>query len=369
MAQLRWILAGLGVVAIAAIWWWSTRRSGQAPGNSELRESTVLPLQTLAPGAEARERGPDERPSPLEPLSIRTADFDRVPVLDMPMMADRERDRGNSEDVDDMGSSMLGLSSDPLSIDVNIEMMDAADPAPAPPQSPGPPPSTPPPQQSITPPQSRPSPQTVPAPAPVLPLASRAAVAAQRAGPISRATAAGPAQAALNLGGPENSDRLAPVEPATPNLSELQKIVTLRVCAVGEDRWSGKDLMAALEGLGLAYGRYQVYHRKHADGRSIFCVASLIEPGTFDAARMPGEEFRGVSMFAVLPGPAEPLQTIDALLMTARELARDLSGTIQDSKGLPFSPQRIAALREDVGRYQAMLDSSARETAARGPAA
>ncbi len=360
MAQLRWILAGLGVVAIAAIWWWSTRRSGQAPGNSELRESTVLPVQSLAPAAEARDRGTDDRQSPLEPLSIRTADFDRVPILDMPMMADREREHGRTEDVDDLESSMLGLSSDPHSIDVDIDM--AGEEEPVAPPSPAPPSPAPP---SVLPPM----PTSMPAATPVVPPA-RAAVTAQRAAAVPRATAAVPTQAPLNLnGGPENSDRLAAVESSPPNHAERQKIVTLRVCAVGEDRWSGKDLMAALEGLGLAYGRYQVYHRKHADGRSIFCVASLIEPGTFDAPRMPAEEFRGVSMFAVLPGPAEPLQTLDALLMTARELARDLSGTIQDSKGLPFSPQRIAALREDVAEFQAMLHSSARPSAVRGPAA
>ncbi len=113
--------------------------------------------------------------------------------------------------------------------------------------------------------------------------------------------------------------------------------------------------MAALEVHGLAHGRYQVYHRNHSDGRSIFCVASLIEPGTFDLARMPDEEFRGVTFFAVLPGPLEPLQTVDALLATARELARELSGTMQDAKGVPFSPQRVAALREDVARFQALL--------------
>jgi cell division protein ZipA len=151
------------------------------------------------------------------------------------------------------------------------------------------------------------------------------------------------------------------VEPTSANVSEQQKIVTLRVCAVGEERWSGRDLMSVLEGHGLAYGRYQVYHRKHADGRSIFYVASLVEPGTFDATRMADEEFRGVSMFAVLPGPLEPLQAIDALLATARELARELSGTIQDAKGMPFSPQRIATLREDVVRFQ--------QASARGPAA
>ena len=48
----------------------------------------------------------------------------------------------------------------------------------------------------------------------------------------------------------------------------------------------GPQLMAALELHGLAFGRYQVFHRKHVDGRSLFCVASLIEPGTFDIAAM-----------------------------------------------------------------------------------
>ena len=31
-----------------------------------------------------------------------------------------------------------------------------------------------------------------------------------------------------------------------------------------------------------------------------------------------------MTLFAVLPGPLEPLQTVDALLATARELAREL---------------------------------------------
>jgi cell division protein ZipA len=113
--------------------------------------------------------------------------------------------------------------------------------------------------------------------------------------------------------------------------------------------------MSALETLGLAFGRYQVYHRKHSDGRSVFCVASLVEPGTFDLGSMPTEEFRGVSLFAVLPGPLEPMQTVETLLATARELARALSGTMQDNKGIPFSPQRTEALLQDVARFQAQL--------------
>jgi cell division protein ZipA len=154
---------------------------------------------------------------------------------------------------------------------------------------------------------------------------------------------------------PESIDRSSAAPVQTPNASEQQKIVTVRVCAPGEVRWSGATLLSALELHGLAYGRYQVFHRRHVDGRSLFCVASLIEPGTFDVARMSTEEFRGITLFAVLPGPVEPLLTVDELLGAARGLAQELSGMVQDNKGMPLSPQRAAALRDDVARFQASL--------------
>lgn len=312
MAELRWILSGLGAVAIAAIWWWSTRRSSQAPGNAELRESTVArPPESRERPAESRERAPAPGMRPLEPLSMRASDFDRVPVLDMPMMA----------------------AVDP----VHIETDESDEPAPGPPAD-APLLAEPAPKR-VAPPMSpgRAEPPTItavvaePAPKPVVPPAAQTS-------PPPRP-------------GVEGAERSAAGEPRRANGAERQKIVALRVCAVGDARWPGTRLMAALEAHGLAYGKYQVYHRNHSDGSSIYCVASLVEPGTFDLSRMPEDEFRGVSLFAVLPGPLEPLQTVDALLATARDLARELSGTVQDAKGVPFSPQRAAALREDVARF------------------
>jgi cell division protein ZipA len=312
LAEFRWILLGLGVLLIGGIWWWGARRSRQAPGNAELRESTagsvVTPPHTFT--RSARESAPTATPAaeiaetrdwgvpPLEPLSIRTADFERVPSLDQPMM----------------------IEVDPVELTMDLDT-----------------PTQPPPT----------------------PLASPTAATISIPAPAQTAQAAPPPPTPKLPPNTENSDRLAAVTatPHVPNSSEMQRIVTIRVCTVGDARWSGTALMAALEVHGLAYGRYQVYHRKHSDGRSIFCVASLIEPGTFDIARMPGEEFRGVTLFAVLPGPLEPVQTVDTLFATARDLARDLSGTVQDAKGLPFSPQRAAALREDVARFQAALIS------------
>jgi cell division protein ZipA len=307
-AELRWILLGLSLPLLAAIWWWTARRTGQAPGNAELRESTagkpVEPMPALDPrymdsDDEARLE-PESRDwgvPPFEPLSIRTAEFDRVPVLDGPMMVSIEPESG--------------AASTPAS---TLAMMSAsAVPAPA---------------------------LSAPAPAPAL---SPYAPAALRPVPVISASAA------------ENSDRFATTAPPAPNAAEQQRIVTIRVCAVGDMRWTGAQLLAAFELHGLAFGRYQVFHRKHVDGRSLFCVASLIEPGTFDVGAMAGQEFRGVTLFAVLPGPIAPLETIDELFATARGLAEELSGMAQDAKGLPLSPQRAAAMREDVARFQAFL--------------
>jgi FtsZ-interacting cell division protein ZipA len=286
--ELRWILLGLGVLVIGATWLWSARGSRQAPGNSELREPTVThphgaggappapaPLETRASAADKREWGVP----PLEPLSIRTADFAEVRALDQPMLT-------HADPADDEPGAAKPVEDAQADVGVELEI-------------------------------------------------GAQAPAARRS--------------------PEQGDRHAIVDPPPADTSERQKIVTVRVCAVGERRWAGADLRNALEALGLAHGRLQVYHRKHDDGRSIFCVASLVEPGTFDLSTMPHEQFRGVSLFAVLPGPLEPMQTVEVLLASARDLARALSGTMQDARGIPLSPQRTEALLRDVARFQTLL--------------
>ncbi len=305
MGELRLILLGIGLVLLAAIWWWTARGSGQARGAAELRdkvgrsEPESRPRAPPAPDflpTEEREWGV----SPLEPLSITTAEYDDVPILDLPMMIEPAV-RGSEPPV--------------------LARHDFAPRAP-------------------------PAPPTPPAPA--APTATAAVIMPSAA---SAPHPTPPAAAART----DDSDRFAPVPPRNPNASEKQKIVSVRVCALGDSRWSGARLMAALQAQGLAYGKYQVFHRKHTDGRSLFFVASLVEPGTFDDALMPEQEFRGITLFAVLPGPAEAVQTFDALLATARGLAEGLTGMVQDSKGQPLSPQRAAGMRDEVAHFQAQL--------------
>jgi cell division protein ZipA len=317
-AELRFILAALSALLLVGIWWWGARRSRQAAGNAELRESTVssstVPVRTAVADSEpdptesrGHEGSRDWGVSPLEPLSIRTAQFESVQLADLSMTA----------------------RADPLDETLDLGISDhehAAHRFAPPPPEPA--------EERVNEGASRDEPMAV---------RGADAASARGAEPVPVPV---PVSAAEAVPAPK---------PQLANASETQRIVSIRVCALGETRWSGLDLMGALENHGLAYGRYNVFHRKHSDGRTLFCAASLVEPGVFNLAKMPQEEFRGLTLFAVLPGPLPPLQTLDAVIETAGELAATLHGTIQDSHGAPLSMQRAEALREDVAHFQALL--------------
>jgi cell division protein ZipA len=269
VAELRWILLGLGLLLIAGIWWRGARAGDAAGSDRDERDprAGARPEPSRAPpdapsfrepviGEEFELPPPRERAvPPFEPLTIKTTDLEPLPIVDAPFVPD------------------VPILADP----------DESPAAPTAPESP--PPESAPPERS-------------------------------------------------------NGARM---------------IVTLRICALGDARWSGRKLAQALEMQGLAYGRYQVFHRHHIDGQSLFSVASLREPGTFDPQTMPDQEFRGITMFAVLPGPLDPVQTVEAMIATSRRLAESLTGIVQDARGLPLSPQRAAALREEAARFHATL--------------
>jgi len=135
----------------------------------------------------------------------------------------------------------------------------------------------------------------------------------------------------------------AAVRPPAP-----QKIVALRITAPAATPFEGRALRDALAAERLEFGRYQVFHRLHADGEPVFSLASLKEPGTFDPATMDGASYRGVALFAVLPGPVPPAQAFDALVEAAGALAGRLGGLLQDERGASLSMARLEQLRAEL---------------------
>ncbi len=118
------------------------------------------------------------------------------------------------------------------------------------------------------------------------------------------------------------------------------------------------QLLEALRAEGLSFGRYEIFHRLHDDGRPIYSVASLREPGTFDIEAMPTTYYPGVAMFAVLPGPVSAADAFDEMIFTARALATHLNGSLADERGAPLTALRVGKLREEALEFERSAGSS-----------
>lgn len=147
-----------------------------------------------------------------------------------------------------------------------------------------------------------------------------------------------------------------PEQRSRPAAPPRQKIIALRlVGATANARFSGTDLRGALEAEGLVFGRYHIFHRELEEGRLLFSVASLIEPGSFELREMAAQEFPGVSLFAVLPGTVQGTEVLDELVGCGRRLASRLGGVLQDERRQPLTALRAMELRDEVDAFDRSL--------------
>lgn len=203
---------------------------------------------------------------------------------------------------------------------------------------------------------------------PSAPIRPEPALAAQRPEPI--AATARPAPAGARADSPSSVEAPPATSPATPPTppasSETvkpkrppQKIFAVRVTASGSSRFSGERVVESLHAEGLQFGKYQIFHRLHDNGRPVFSVASLRDPGTFDLQEMPQTQYPGVLVFVVLPGPVQAGEAFDEMLFTARALASHLGGMLADEQGTPLTAQRAGRMREEALEFERTVAGAA----------
>ncbi len=147
---------------------------------------------------------------------------------------------------------------------------------------------------------------------------------------------------------PREDTRRAAREPQ----AQEHKVIALRIVSAAAAPFPGRALREAIESQGLAFGRYRIFHRLHEDGRSMFSLASLKEPGTFELATMDDTSFRGVAMFVVLPAPVEGGRAVEELIVAANAIAVRVGGMVQDERGIALGTTRAAQLRAEAAAYR-----------------
>lgn len=117
---------------------------------------------------------------------------------------------------------------------------------------------------------------------------------------------------------------------------------------------SGEKTVLALRALGMEHGQFGIFHKPgESDSEEpLFSIARLTEPGSFDLTKLADSEIPGLSVFLALPGGADPVERFDAMMDTARALARELDAELFDEKGSSWSIQRERYLREELIQYR-----------------
>lgn len=134
-----------------------------------------------------------------------------------------------------------------------------------------------------------------------------------------------------------------------------QLILALHVMPRSDADFPGTTLQSALEACGLKFGRYKVYHRLEgagADAVSVFSVANVVEPGSFDPATLAETSFPGLTLFMVLPGPRNGVASYADMLATSRRLAQQLDGEVLDQERSTLTRQTARHIRERIIQFE-----------------
>lgn len=133
-----------------------------------------------------------------------------------------------------------------------------------------------------------------------------------------------------------------------------RKIIALRLAVPG--RIPGEQLLSLMQREDMQHGRFDIFHRMHEDA-SVFSMASMVEPGTFDLATIREQQFPGVTFFMLLPGPLDGLVAWDQMLNCAQRMAHFTEGVLQDERGHKLTSMAMDRLREEVLDFQHLLGS------------
>lgn len=145
----------------------------------------------------------------------------------------------------------------------------------------------------------------------------------------------------------------APAPVSAGPVDPPDKIITLYLRARDNHTISGLDLLDSALKSGMVFGAHDIFHRQiEGDGRPLFSMANLENPGVFDKSAWNTLSTRGVTMFLTLPGPLSALDAWDAMLATSRRMAELLHADLLDHEREIFTRQREGQIREELREYE-----------------
>jgi len=133
-------------------------------------------------------------------------------------------------------------------------------------------------------------------------------------------------------------------------------IVVLYILAKPNKHLAGSQVNSSAQAMGLSFGDMNIFHYRK-DGRNVFSLANMLEPGSFDADTIHEIKTTGLTVFMQIQG-RDPLDDLTEMLQRSYQLAGLLDARLCNHRREPLTEQHAENYRTQVRQF---MDKTAPE--------
>lgn len=147
----------------------------------------------------------------------------------------------------------------------------------------------------------------------------------------------------------EKSNAETAPENKTDDNNIQNDIVVLYILAKPGRTLVGSQINSSAQAMGLRFGEMNVFHYK-SDGRNVFSLANMLEPGSFDANTIHDLNTTGLTVFMQINGD-DPLDDLTEMLQRSYQLAGLLDARLCNHRREPLTEQDAENYRTQVRNF------------------
>lgn len=142
----------------------------------------------------------------------------------------------------------------------------------------------------------------------------------------------------------ENNESSTTEETSTSSASDL---IALFVISSSEDEsFGGEQINSAARASGLVFGDMNIFHHLDDSGLTMFSMANMLKPGSFDPEVMHETETSGITFFMQVSMVEQPAEALDEMLHTAYHMSEMLGGKLCNQQRQPLTEQDAEHYRQ-----------------------
>ena len=131
--------------------------------------------------------------------------------------------------------------------------------------------------------------------------------------------------------------------------NRLSDIIVLYILPKPDCTLAGSQINSSAQAMGLSFGEMNIFHYMD-NNRSVFSLANMLEPGSFDANTIHDLKTTGLTVFMQLQGD-DPLDDLTEMLQRSYQLAGLLDARLCNHKREPLTEQDAENYRTQVSEF------------------